>query len=114
MSLDRLLRSVTDLIVTVCDPDKVVLFGSYAKGRENLESDLDILIVGTFAGFPYQRGKELRELLHLYHLRIDLHLATPNELEYSACANPHGYLTTALAGGVVLYDKFSIDSQSRL
>jgi hypothetical protein len=32
MKTERLLRRVTSLIVTACDPEKIVLFGSSARG----------------------------------------------------------------------------------
>jgi predicted nucleotidyltransferase len=50
MNTAGLLRRVTPLIVTACDPEKIMLFGSYAKGQQNRDSDLDILVIGDFRG----------------------------------------------------------------
>jgi predicted nucleotidyltransferase len=38
------LKEITEKIVRSVSPQKIVLFGSYARGEENAESDLDILI----------------------------------------------------------------------
>ncbi len=34
-----------DIIVDLYDPDKIMLFGSCAKGSATLDSDIDLLIV---------------------------------------------------------------------
>lgn len=108
MSVDRLLSGITDLIVTACDPECVVLFGSYAKRQANIESDVDLVVVGPFSGSPYLRGQELRQLLYGYPLHIDVHTATPEEVARAASTDPYGYLTTALASGIVLYKKIPL------
>ena len=33
------------LIVEIADPDKIILFGSYAYGNPNEKSDLDLLVI---------------------------------------------------------------------
>jgi predicted nucleotidyltransferase len=42
---EELLKSITDSIVDEVNPDEVILFGSYAKGMERAESDLDFLVI---------------------------------------------------------------------
>jgi predicted nucleotidyltransferase len=104
MKQERALRSITELIVRCCDPETVLLFGSYARGQENRDSDLDILVIGDFRESPYLRGHEVRELLRRYAIRIDLHLVTPEEVA-AACHEPHGFLNSALASGQILYKR---------
>jgi predicted nucleotidyltransferase len=102
MKLERALRSITALIVQCCDPEAVLLFGSFAKGQDNLESDLDILVVGDFRESPYLRGHEVRQLLWRYPIRIDLHLVTPEEVAAES-RKPYGFLSSALAGSRIMY-----------
>jgi len=102
MNTAGLLRRVTSLIVTACDPEKVILFGSYAKGQQNRDSDLDILVIGDFHGSWFLRNQELRQLLHTCPVRIDIHVATSQELEAGA-AKPFSFLNSVLSSGVVLY-----------
>ncbi len=52
MKLDKTLRSITELIVRCCDPDEIILFGSYAKGNAQVGSDLDILVIANFKKLP--------------------------------------------------------------
>lgn len=104
MKPERALRSITGLIVRCCDPEAVLLFGSYAKGQENRHSDLDILVIGDFRESPHLRGHELRELLGRYPLRIDLHLVTPEEMAVDSC-KPYGFLSSVCGSGVRLYTR---------
>lgn len=102
MKLDGLLHGITSLIVSACDPEKIVLFGSYAKGMQNADSDLDILVIGNFQGSRFLLGQELQQLLHGYPMHIDLHVATPWEVDAESM-KPFGFLSSVLASGVVLY-----------
>jgi predicted nucleotidyltransferase len=104
VKLERALRGITALIVQCCDPEAVLLFGSYAKGQDNLDSDLDILVIGGFRGSPHLRAHEVRELLRRYPIRIDLHLVTPEEVAVES-RKPYGFLSSALASSRVMYKK---------
>jgi predicted nucleotidyltransferase len=46
MSVDQsLLHEVVRRVLTVADPDRIILFGSAAAGEMNADSDLDLLVV---------------------------------------------------------------------
>ena len=45
MITDKQIKQVTDIIVEEIQPEKVLLFGSYASGMHDSESDIDILVV---------------------------------------------------------------------
>ena len=104
MNIEQVLHSITALIVQCCDPEAVLLFGSYAKGQDNLNSDLDLLVIGDFRESPYLRGHEVRALLRRYPIRIDLHLVTPNEVAVES-RKPHGFLSSVLASSRTIYEK---------
>ncbi|MBA2714272.1 MAG: nucleotidyltransferase domain-containing protein, partial [Rubrobacteraceae bacterium] len=71
---------------------------------DNPDSDLDLLLIGDFRGSPYLRAREVRELLRRYPIRIDLHLVTPEEVAGES-RKPHGFLSSVLASGRILYKK---------
>ena len=102
MKLEGVLHRVTALIVRACDPEMVVLFGSYAKGQQNTDSDLDIMVIGNFQEPPFLRGLELRGLLHRYPICIDLHMVTPQEIA-AKMAKPFGFVSSVIASGITLY-----------
>lgn len=104
MKTAGLLRRVTSLIVTACDPEKIILFGSYAKGQQNLDSDLDILVIGGFRDSLFLREQELRQLLHACPVRIDIHIATAREVGVEL-AIPFSFLGSVVSSGRVLYNQ---------
>ncbi|GAA4469200.1 nucleotidyltransferase domain-containing protein [Phytohabitans houttuyneae] len=87
------LAAVVDAVVTHCDPDEIVLFGSWAKGTTHRYSDIDILVIGPFTASPWLRDRELREALRELPVAVDLHLLTPREMAVES-ARPHTYLNT--------------------
>jgi predicted nucleotidyltransferase len=105
MSVTRagpVLRRITELIVRSVDPELVLLFGSAAKGLDGPDSDLDLLVVGNFAGPRHRRGRELRGLLDRYPVRIDLHLLTPAEVA-AGRRDPRSWLATLHGHAQTLY-----------
>jgi len=42
------------------DPEKIILFGSYASGTANEDSDLDFIIVKKTDKPKHKRGREVR------------------------------------------------------
>ena len=105
MKLDKTLRSITELVVRCCDPDEIILFGSYAKGIAHNDSDLDILVVGNFKGRQKEIiYMEIKDLLHQYFIKIDLHLVTPNEIAL-ASNKPFSFLNSLQLHSVSLYQK---------
>jgi predicted nucleotidyltransferase len=104
MKLERALRNITDLIIHTCDPEIILLFGSYAKEQDNLDSDLDILVIGYFRESPYLRGRELREQLRRYPIHIDMLFYTPEEATFESL-KPFGFISSILRSGLILYKK---------
>lgn len=106
MKLDKTLRSITELIVRCCDPDDIILFGSYAKGNAHADSDLDILVVGNFKGRRQREVAytEMKDLLHRYFLKIDLHLVTPDDIAL-ASKEPFSFLNSIQLHSIPLYQK---------
>ena len=72
---------VVEKIVKSIKPEKVILFGSYAYGRPDENSDLDILIVkDTEIPLP-KRGMEVRKFLRGMKIPIDVIIYTQNEID---------------------------------
>jgi len=84
---ERILAAITATVVQNCDPDLVMLFGSWAKRTASVYSDVDLLVIGGFRRSRRLRDAELRDDLRRFPLRFDLHLLTPAELR-AAAAQP--------------------------
>ena len=108
-SIEPLLQSITATIVQTCDPEEVVLFGSWGKGTARVDSDLDVLVIGEFAESKWLRDRELKGVLREYPIAIDLHLYTREEVEIETRA-PHTWLETLRLTGRTLYRRATVES----
>ena len=94
----------TEIIVKHYDPDKIILFGSYAKGKETLNSDIDLLIVKDVDLPRNYRGLDLIDYLSKYPVIFDLLFYTHSEIE-QAMAIQYSFIRSILETGVFLYIK---------
>lgn len=69
------------------NPQKIVLFGSYAYGRPNPNSDIDLLVVVDTDKSFHARIQQLRLLLPK-DKPIDLIVLTPQEYQKAKGVNP--------------------------
>jgi predicted nucleotidyltransferase len=100
----RLLDEIVRRIRAVGDPERIVLFGSRARGEARVESDLDLLIVEPSDRPRYRRApRYLRALVGVFPAK-DVVVWTPEEIAAWA-AVPNAFITTALREGRVLYER---------
>lgn len=82
------------------NPRKIVLFGSYAHGKPNTNSDIDLLVVVDTNKSFHQRIQDLRPLLPK-DKPIDLIVLTPEEYQKAKGINP--LVTEIDSKGRILY-----------
>jgi len=83
------------------DVRQVILFGSYAAGRRDLFTDLDLLVVMDSALGFVARNVDLAQRLRV-RVALDLLVYTPQEV---AQMGDRPFLRRALQTGKVLYEK---------
>ncbi len=76
------IREMVKRIVSRFDPDKVILFGSHARGDAGPDSDVDLLIVMAVSGSKREKAIEIGVALHDIRLPKDLIVTTPEEFEW--------------------------------
>jgi uncharacterized protein len=62
ISLEEI-QSFSQQIVEEFQPEQIILFGSYAYGQPNQDSDVDLLVVLPFEGLPVYKAIEIRKKL---------------------------------------------------
>ncbi len=82
------------------------IYGSYAKGRENKTSDIDLIVVGEFPTQAFTR--DIRSLESKLNREINFTSYTPEELEQER-KKEGGFLNLVLKGKArVLKGKFNV------
>jgi uncharacterized protein len=69
-------------IVQGVKPEKIIIFGSYAKETTHENSDLDLLIIQETDEPKYKRSKTIRQLFDQQPCAMDILVYTPNEYEH--------------------------------
>ena len=73
------LQEMSERISREFDPDRIILFGSYARGNATDDSDIDLLVVADTALPPRQRYGAVRRLVADYPASFDIVVKTPDE-----------------------------------
>lgn len=73
------LREIASRISMGFDPEKIILFGSYATGLHNADSDLDILVVMPVKESKRKTAVEIGKMLHDIRIPKDIIVTTPED-----------------------------------
>ena len=83
-------------------PERIILFGSYAKGSPTEDSDVDLLVVMPFKGRPVDQSVDIR-LKTRPSFPIDLIVRTPKGVR-KRIAMGDDFIKDIIEDGKVLYE----------
>ena len=104
---EALLADMTQRIVKACNPETIILFGSYAYGTPNVESDIDLFVVmqpRDSEETNHQRTMDVRAVAKCYFLPMDVIVRTPQEVE-TRLAMGDFFIKDILDQGKVLFQR---------
>ena len=81
MKTDKNLQRVISIIAKNYHPEKIILFGSYARGENNYDSDIDLLIIKESKLPRHKRALEIRKYLRGLKIPLDIIVYTKAEIE---------------------------------
>lgn len=88
------------------NPDKIILFGSYAYGTPTEDSDIDLCIIENYTGSKIKEKTKIRKLLK--DIKVSKDILVENE-EYFVTHSDEAWINTALYDarhkGIVLYEQ---------
>ncbi len=99
----KVLREILRRIVESASPEKIILFGSTARGDRKPDSDVDLLIIKSGSYNPRTVAAEIYRKLYGIGQAIDLIIVTPEQVK-DLGNSPYFVLYPALLEGKVLYD----------
>lgn len=104
MTSSNRIKEIVDHIAQLEKPDSIVLFGSYANGTANEESDVDILIIKDTDLPLTKRCRNIRKSLRGIAVPLDLIMYTSQEIEEWKSTS-EAFITKALKQGKIMYEK---------
>lgn len=81
MLTQKQIDTIIQKIVEHYQPEKIILFGSYATGNVDNDSDLDLCIIKQTKQSFMQRSLEVRKILRPKDTPMDILVFTPREYE---------------------------------
>lgn len=100
--IDRMVR----VIVKEYRPEKIILFGSAARGEIGPDSDVDLFVVKNDMKSRHQRSVDVRKILRdtAYTFPLDVLVYTQKELEYRLWLGDF-FVKRVMEEGRILYAK---------
>ncbi len=96
------LEEVCEKLVDSWDPEKIILFGSRATGKEEASSDYDLLIIKGGPGRPADRRAAAEKILQDRGVPLDIFVYSPKEVLFLySIGSP--FIQEVLETGRVLY-----------
>jgi len=103
---ERVVDEMVSRIREAVDPERIILFGSRARGTARPDSDFDLLIVKDSSLPRYRRAAPLYAKLADLPVEVNILVYTPSEIaEWSAVRQ--AFVTSAIREGKVLYERES-------
>jgi len=104
VSVGKSMRPAIQKIVRELNPEKIILFGSYAYGTPNPHSDVDLLVIMKTRASLKDRSWAVSRLLIPRPFPVDILVKTPKEME-KALESGDFFIKEILTRGKVLYDR---------
>jgi len=105
-SNDDLIGDIVRRIVETAQPEKIILFGSRARGDARPNSDFDVLVIKESNEPGYRRDAPLYVALAGLPVEVEVLVYTPQEVAEWAQV-PQAFVTTATREGKTVYERKS-------
>lgn len=107
---DAQLQQIRDRIVKALEPERIVLFGSYAYGEPTRDSDVDLLIIMESDERPARRAARVSRLFRHRVLPMDILVRTPQEVQRRLqIGDP--FMQEILERGKLLYERVEANGE---
>jgi predicted nucleotidyltransferase len=81
-SVNKHIQEMVERIVTQFHPEKIILFGSHARGDGTADSDVDLLVVMPVQGSKRVKQREIRSAVHDVRVPKDIIVSRPDEFQW--------------------------------
>ncbi|NPV87663.1 MAG: nucleotidyltransferase domain-containing protein [Anaerolineae bacterium] len=96
------IQALADRIIREFQPQRIILFGSYAWGNPSPDSDVDLLVILPFEGKSWQMASRIRSRA-CPSFPMDLLVRTPEQVS-ARLAQGDSFLKEITSRGIVLHE----------
>ena len=105
IAIHPVITPIIDQITRKFYPIRIILFGSYARGNPDPDSDLDLMVILPFEGRGFDKSVEILSALDPYpDIPLDLIAYNPDEIN-RRYQEGDPFIREAYTSGVILYDQ---------
>jgi uncharacterized protein len=101
VEMDKI-RLLSDGIAREFQPERIILFGSYAYGTPTDDSDVDLLVILPFKGKPTRKALEILNKMNP-NISLDLLVRTPEHVR-ERLSNRDWFMYEIIEKGLTLYE----------
>ena len=99
----KTISNIVSKIASKIQPDRIYLFGSYAKGHANEDSDFYLIIIKDTTEPKYKRSIEIQRILKGSKLPVDIVVYTNDEFENER-QKKYSFVNTAIQDAQLMYE----------
>ncbi len=103
--IEKKISEFSDKIAREFKPNKIILFGSYAWGEPNSDSDIDLFIIKDTHERRIDRSRRVRKIIWDFGMPVDILVYTPQEVKQRMELEDF-FIEDILNKGKVLYTEF--------
>mgnify|MGYP000207691323 CR=1 FL=1 len=100
----REINAIVRRIAKLFDPERIILFGSYAYGKPHRYSDVDLLVVMETPERPRAKQIEIARALSPHPFGMDILVRTPQQIRKRISMGDY-FLREIMTRGQVLYER---------
>ncbi|MBL7163642.1 MAG: nucleotidyltransferase domain-containing protein [Anaerolineales bacterium] len=104
VSVGETLPAAIQRIIEELNPEKIIVFGSYALGNPTADSDVDLLVIMETTEPSKERSWAISRLLLPRQFPVDIIVRTPSEI-MTALEQEDTFISRILTDGLVVYER---------
>jgi uncharacterized protein len=104
----KAIHNISSKLLSNIKPKSIILFGSTAKGTDNEDSDIDLLIIwDEFENTPNAKRRiMLRKIIGINDIPLDIITCTTNELN-NALRDKYSFTSQIVKEGEIIYGRLN-------